>query len=70
MCAYGCSYADAIGPLGMGHIKCGTGYIVIGIHSIITVTYVGLGFDFIPNSERCLKSEHFEWDTILSEWDT
>ena len=32
MCVYGCGYTDAIGPLRMGHIKCGTGHIIIRIH--------------------------------------
>ena len=63
MCTYGFGYANAIGPLRMG-------YIIIGIHIIIAVTYVGLGFDFIPSSEWCPKLGHYEWDTILSDWAT
>ena len=67
MCVYGCGYADAIGSLRTGHIQCGTGHIIIGIHSIIAVTYVGLGFDLRPSSEWCLNLGHYEWDTILSD---
>ena len=67
MYVYSCGYTGAIGPLRTGHIKCRTGHIIIGIHSIITATYVGLGFDLRPSSEWCPKSGHYEQDTILSD---
>ena len=45
MCAYGCGYADAIRPLRMGHIKCGTGHIIIGIHKKLQLPMWDWGFN-------------------------